>query len=203
MVASTAMPRSKKMGAAWANTRRNPLSAATRKPSRSGNVLLALRSATNQSQAYQAQGSRNPTTRGCGRRSAHQRGGSRSRRRRFGRRGRRRRRSPRGRWARGRSRRRRHRMRPFPWGEAWGGDGGWSAARGPASGGGGQRGRGEEVGGGQGQGVVGCRMMIGRLRVAPDEDARGRALWSRLRRGSDSSDGATAQAPKRAASVSK
>uniref|UniRef100_A0A0A9DDQ4 Uncharacterized protein n=1 Tax=Arundo donax TaxID=35708 RepID=A0A0A9DDQ4_ARUDO len=39
-----AMPRSKKMGAAWAKTRRNPRSAATRKPSRSGNVLLALRS---------------------------------------------------------------------------------------------------------------------------------------------------------------
>ena len=48
LVASMAMPRSKKKGAAWAKTRRNPRSAATRKPSSSGNVLLALRSATNQ-----------------------------------------------------------------------------------------------------------------------------------------------------------
>lgn len=39
------MPRSKKIGATWAKTRRNPRSAATRKPSNSGNVLLALRSA--------------------------------------------------------------------------------------------------------------------------------------------------------------
>uniref|UniRef100_A0A0E0DQG7 Uncharacterized protein n=1 Tax=Oryza meridionalis TaxID=40149 RepID=A0A0E0DQG7_9ORYZ len=41
-----AMPRSKKIGAEWAKTRRNPRSAATRNPSSSGNVLLALRSAT-------------------------------------------------------------------------------------------------------------------------------------------------------------
>jgi hypothetical protein len=45
LVASMAIPRSKKMGAAWAKTRRNPRSAATRNPSSSGKVLLALRSA--------------------------------------------------------------------------------------------------------------------------------------------------------------
>uniref|UniRef100_A0A0E0L1H5 Uncharacterized protein n=1 Tax=Oryza punctata TaxID=4537 RepID=A0A0E0L1H5_ORYPU len=41
-----AIPRSKKIGAEWAKTRRNPRSAATRNPSSSRNVLLALRSAT-------------------------------------------------------------------------------------------------------------------------------------------------------------
>jgi hypothetical protein len=39
------MPRSKKMRATWAKTRRNPRNAATRKPSSSRNALLALRSA--------------------------------------------------------------------------------------------------------------------------------------------------------------
>lgn len=43
-VSGLAMPRSKKIGAACANTRRNPSNLATLKSTRSGNVLLALRS---------------------------------------------------------------------------------------------------------------------------------------------------------------
>jgi hypothetical protein len=62
------MPRSKKIGAAWAKTRRNPRSAATRKPSRSGNVHLALRSAVRslETSALAGSGLGKPSIGNCG-----------------------------------------------------------------------------------------------------------------------------------------
>lgn len=61
LVSGLAMPRSKKIGATWAKTRRNPSNLATLKSTRSGNVLLALRSDHKYTQSHVSESQSNST----------------------------------------------------------------------------------------------------------------------------------------------